>query len=250
MSQGGESVQVLGDRPAGAREVAPPKWALALFVLAGVATIAVFAAVGWIAQPPDEEGTLRDFAAAVDAGDEERARSYIGDATIISWPTYWSVLNIEHISPFGDRLGDFIDFQHELRADTEIRACETRPTGPEEPDEYDKWVRCDYFIRDALSQRLQGPSGSSTGRLSVGFKDGLIRTVFVIRTDRPAVLGHFREWVNATFPDVYAGLLDQPAVLQLDVPIIGLVVTDYNAGTAATLIAFADSYASAGFPTG
>ena len=43
-------------------------------------------------------------------------------------------------------------------------------------------------------------------------------------------------------------MLEQPAVLQLDVAIMGLVVTDYNEQTADALVQFAEEYLAAGAP--
>jgi hypothetical protein len=215
-----------------------------------IVVLAIFSAARWIGRPPDAERTVRAFAAAIDGGEVGRARNLIEDPTILMWPTYWSFLNIEHVSPFGDRLDKFIEYQHALDTRTEIRNCTTRPTGPGEPTGYDSWLRCDYTLRDALSERLEGPRGATFGRLSVGIKDGLIHTVFVIRSDRPQRVSAFRTWIAETYPQRYAALLTQPPVLQLDVPIIGLVVTDYNGPTATTLVEFADAYVAAGFPAG
>jgi hypothetical protein len=213
-----------------------------------VTVLAVFAAADWVWRSPDDERTLRDFAIDLDRGDGAAARTHLKDPTIVAWPTYWSFLNLEHISPFGDRLDALAEFQHALGTRTDIGACERRPTSVGEPGDYDTWLFCSYVLRDALSQRLEGPTGSTHGQLGVGFKDGLIRTVFVIRADRPAVLSEFRTWASTAYPDRYAGLFSQPPVLQLDVPIIGLVVTDYNGATAEVLIEFADAYVAAGFP--
>ena len=242
------TIQIVGEPQETPVHTAPTRRRLGLLIILGSVVFVTFVAVRWVGRPPDDERTLRAFAAAIDSGDRPGARGHIEDPTIISWPTYWSFLNIEHISPFGDRLDDFIDYQHALGTRTQIGNCEARPTGPGEPTGYDSWLRCDYRLGDELSSRLAGPAGSTTGQLSVGFRDGKIRTVFVIRSDQPSILSRFRAWVTSTFPDTYAELLAQPAVLQLDIPIVGLVVTDYNAATATALIEFADAYAAAGFP--
>ncbi len=227
-----------------------PILAVGLAVGLVIVVLGIFSAARWIGRPPDDERTVRAFAAAIDGGEIARARNLIEDPTILMWPTYWSFLNIEHVSPFGDRLDKFIEYQHTLETRTEIGDCTARPTAPGEPAGYDSWLRCDYRLRDAVSERLAGPQGATFGRLSVGIKDGLIHTVFVIRSDRPAIVNDFRTWIAETYPERYATLLTQPAVLQIDVPIIGLVVTDYNGPTATTLVEFADAYAAAGFPVG
>ncbi len=195
-----------------------------------------------VTRPSEPERVALAFAAAIDAGDPATARTLIVDPTIVMWPTYWSVLNLEHISPFGDRLTDFVDYHHALGTETTLSACKTRPSTPEEITEYDNWVRCEYVMTDALARRLEGPSGSTSGQLSFGLANGKIRTVFAIRSDRPPELSEFRSWLNSAHPESYAELLTEPAVLQLDVPIIGLVVTDYRASTAEALIEFADEY--------
>ena len=242
-------IQVLG-------EVDVPAPASSPIVVGGVIVgivlvlLGILSAAQWIGRPSGDERTVRAFAAAIDDGDVRQARAFIEEPTILMWPTYWSFLNIEHISPFGDRLEGFIEYQHTLEARTEIGDCTTRATATGEPTEYDAWLRCDYTLRDALSERLAGPLGATFGRLSVGIKEGRIRTVFVIRSDRPPRVSAFRTWITETYPERYAALLTQPPVLQLDVPIIGLVVTDYNGPTASTLVEFADAYVSAGFPAG
>lgn len=242
-----QAIQVLSQAGDPAR---PPSPVLALKLVVGLAivVVAVFSAARWIGQPPDDERTVRAFAAAVDGGRVAEARSLIGDPTILMWPTYWSFLNIEHVSPFGDRLDGFIEYQHALQTRTAIGDCTNRPTAPDEPTGYDSWLRCDYTLSDALSGRLAGTQYATSGQLSVGITDGRIRTVFVIRSDRPAILANFRSWIAESFSERYANLLTQPAVLQLDVPIIGLAVTDYSGPTARTLLEFADAYATAGFP--
>jgi len=242
-------VQVLGEVKLPAPAFSPIV-AVGLIVGLVLVVLGIFTVAQRIGRPSDDERTLRAFAAAIDDGKIAEARTLIEDPTILMWPTYWSFLNIEHISPFGDRLDGFIEYQHALETRTEIGNCTPRATAAGEPTGYDAWLRCGYTLRDALSAQLEGSLGATFGQLSVGIKDGRIRTVFVIRSDRPPVVNAFRTWIAGTYPDRYAALLTQPAVLQLDVPIIGLVVTDYNGPTARTLVEFADAYVAAGFPAG
>ena len=109
------------------------------------------------------------------------------------WPSYWSVLNTEHITPEGDRLDQFIEYHHELQAETILSNCTVRVTPDQElavalagADSvdldhadapfpvrvvHDTWVRCDYVLTNSLAQRLEGPSAVMRGQLSFGLNE-------------------------------------------------------------------------------
>lgn len=242
------TVQTVGlDEAAESQEGGRGRPILVTFALA-LALVALLLIGAWVARLPADERVARAFAAAIDEGDVIEARRFIEDPTIVMWPTYWSVLNTEHISPFGDRLDDYVEYHHALGAETTLSNCTDRPTSPDEVSDYDNWVRCDYVQTDALASRIEGTGGATTGQLSFGMRDGKIGTVFVIRSDQLLELARFRNWLTATHPESYAKLLQRPAVLQIDVPIMGLVATDYNMETAAALLRFAEDYVRTGSP--
>jgi len=236
-----------------------------VFVISvAVGLLALGATAHWATRPPADERLIRAFTAAIDQGDAAEARRVLGDPTIVMWPSYWSILNTEHITPEGDRLDQFIEYHHELQAETILSDCTVRVT----PDEelavalagaasvdldhadapfpvravHDAWVRCDYALTNSLAQRLEGPSAVMHGQLSFGLNEGAVRTVFVIRENRSEALTRFRTWLTMNHPDRYEALLDAPSVLAIDVPIMGLVAMSYNADTARTLLGLADEY--------
>lgn len=262
----GPPTQIIGaDEPAPRSPESARRFAVVMAVAAAVLVGLAFVARSGSRSLTDEV-LVREFTAAIDDGDVAGVRRLIENPTIVMWPSYWSILNTEHITPEGDRLDQYVEYHRAMEAKTVLSNCTVRVTPAEElavalarapsadlnhadvpfpqREEHDRWVRCDYRLSNSLAQLLDGPLGATHGRVSFGLYEGAVRTVFVIRQDRSEPVNSFRRWLSVTYPEDYQALLNAPDVLAIDIPIMGLVALDYNRYTARTLIEYAREYVS------
>lgn len=237
-----EAIQVIGDRDP---DNGPPAPAL-LLALAAVAVLLLSVGVAgwWLQRPTPAERLVFNYARAIDRGDAEEARRLMTEEpTVVMWPGYWNILHADLIRDDRDGLDGFVAYHSALEGATELRTCTVRDPAPQQPQEYDHWVRCGYTLTDSLLVALADSGASSSGRLSFGITNGAIHTVFVARMDMPSEVFPFTDWIAKHHPDFgRSKMLYVPSRPGIPFPIVVLAGLNFDAEAARSLLGFAEEY--------